>query len=293
MQGQELRVLASSLPFSSPEEMKPLLAAGMGMEIFLDMPGWDDEAAVEGSLYSLRTIYGNFPLSIHASMADDLDLSDFPGAPAQQKALTVFRRTLKLAGRLGALHVVIHTHGYQRLIPDDIRLIRQWRVKHFLQILAGWARQAGTKAVVENIGTDALGTLLFREEEYLKLFEEIPGIYSLVDVGHAFLNGWDVPDLLARLDQRLVALHLHDNHGTTDEHLPIGRGSIDWPAVAAVLRARGDHPALVLEYEKEPAEQSLGSLLQGGRLVHSWWTESGAPAAGRSGLTINFGRSIL
>ena len=32
-----------------------------------------------------------------------------------------------------------------------------------------------------------------------------------------------------KLKPRLVNLHVHDNRGETDEHLPVGRGTIDFP----------------------------------------------------------------
>jgi sugar phosphate isomerase/epimerase len=40
---------------------------------------------------------------------------------------------------------------------------------------------------------------------------------------------------------------VHDNHGTKDEHLWPGDGTIDWPAVATALHELAIPPAVVLE----------------------------------------------
>ena len=39
------------------------------------------------------------------------------------------------------------------------------------------------------------------------------------------------------LGDRIVSMHVHDNHGTKDEHLWPGDGTIDWPAVREALQA--------------------------------------------------------
>ncbi len=31
-------------------------------------------------------------------------------------------------------------------------------------------------------------------------------------------------------------MHLHDNHGTKDEHLPAGLGTVDWKKVCRVIQ---------------------------------------------------------
>ena len=50
----------------------------------------------------------------------------------------------------------------------------------------------------------------------------------LIDVGHANINGWDVPTLIRRVAPRLYGLHIHDNNGNSDQHLPIGDGTMEW-----------------------------------------------------------------
>jgi len=54
------------------------------------------------------------------------------------------------------------------------------------------------------------------------------------DVGHANTNGL-VSEFLEEMN-RFVHVHVHDNGGRTDEHLEVGKGTIDWKEVVAGLR---------------------------------------------------------
>jgi sugar phosphate isomerase/epimerase len=54
-------------------------------------------------------------------------------------------------------------------------------------------------------------------------------------------------EAIATLGNRIATVHVHDNHGTKDEHLWPGDGTIDWPATAEALKALATPPATVLE----------------------------------------------
>ena len=65
---------------------------------------------------------------------------------------------------------------------------------------------AEIEGMVETIGCDNLGITF--------------------DIGHANTN--NMIDEFLSLKQKISHVHAHDNHGETDEHLPVGDGIIDW-----------------------------------------------------------------
>ncbi len=73
-----------------------------------------------------------------------------------------------------------------------------------------------------------------------------------LDVGHllAFAHA-DWHDWLATLGQWLGQLHLHDNHGDRDEHLPVGKGDFDFRTLFAYLKSRNIKPIITLEPRSE------------------------------------------
>lgn len=56
------------------------------------------------------------------------------------------------------------------------------------------------------------------------------------DVGHSHMTGHEVSDEVRQCGSLLAHLHLHDNHGENDEHLPIGHGTIAWSSFLKTLK---------------------------------------------------------
>ncbi|HII01475.1 TPA: sugar phosphate isomerase/epimerase [Methanosarcinaceae archaeon] len=54
------------------------------------------------------------------------------------------------------------------------------------------------------------------------------------DVGHANTVGL-IDDFLDQLRDRISHVHIHDNMGEKDEHLPLGEGTVDWKSVMEKL----------------------------------------------------------
>lgn len=73
-----------------------------------------------------------------------------------------------------------------------------------------------------------------------------------LDVGH-LLAFADEPwqNWLAALGPWLGQLHLHDNHGFGDEHLPVGRGDFDFHGLFSYLRDHDFKPIITLEPRSE------------------------------------------
>jgi sugar phosphate isomerase/epimerase len=67
-----------------------------------------------------------------------------------------------------------------------------------------------------------------------------------LDFGHAFLGG-DVPDAIETAAEHLIATHVHDNHGRTDDHLVPFQGSIDWDAALVTMQKIGYEGIYLME----------------------------------------------
>ena len=59
-----------------------------------------------------------------------------------------------------------------------------------------------------------------------------------LDVGHAFIENRmkGIRDYIGAFGDRLMHVHMHDNHGERDEHLPLGMGNIDFRRVVRLLK---------------------------------------------------------
>lgn len=117
--------------------------------------------------------------------------------------------------------------------------------------LIGRAQRRGVNIAVENLRNaqqiDRAGLLLERFDS--------PRLGYCFDSGHWHARYQDF-DWLARWPQRLMALHLHDNHGGEieghdDQHLLPFDGTMDWPALMAALAATGYRGPTTLELARK------------------------------------------
>lgn len=137
-----------------------------------------------------------------------------------------------------------------RLVPEKV-----WEMQKTALVEIGrYAEDCGVLACVENmISIDAF--LCRYPEELLGLTEGIPGIGITFDVGHANTNGL-VDSFLNYLGE-VDHMHIHDNHGESDEHLALGDGTIAWEDVGRAVARDYTGVAVVEGRTLEEARRSL------------------------------------
>ena len=89
---------------------------------------------------------------------------------------------------------------------------------------------------------------------------DLRGLGTVLDVGHANTCG-SLDAFLAKQD--ISHVHLHDNAGCSDDHLPLGQGSIEFGPVLEMIRTRGI--SSVLENKSEVAVLESLNVLQSSR----------------------------
>jgi len=79
--------------------------------------------------------------------------------------------------------------------------------------------------IIENTGVNSL-SYDYDMEEMMEIAREFE-IGICLDTGHANISGIGSVSI-EELMERTEELHLHDNFGEEDEHLPVGDGNIEW-----------------------------------------------------------------
>lgn len=90
------------------------------------------------------------------------------------------------------------------------------------------------------------------------VLNSVHGLLLNLDIGHANLYGKRPHDLIKALHEKIVHVHLHDNNGDMDLHLPMGQGSIDWEKTISMLKKYYDG-TITLEIFSEDKNQVLKS----------------------------------
>ncbi len=197
---------------------------------------------------------GVTPWSAHSWQAIVSELGDV------DHALKEYDAFLHKSELLGVEVVVVHCAG-SRVDLDDprVRAARRDANLSCLEPLAERAARAGVRVAIEN------GAHRDDWEFIVEMVREFghPNVGLNVDTGHANLGDMDAPTAVRLAGDRLITTHLQDNFGERDDHLPPGKGRIDWPAVVAALREVGYSGCYMVEISdcppgREPlAEQDM------------------------------------
>jgi sugar phosphate isomerase/epimerase len=167
-------------------------------------------------------------------------------------AVDEVKRALEVAERVPFPFLVQHI-GSGRQSADPRKLDAAFAS---LESLAIFAKHRGVTIAIENKADElSCPTSLhhFIQETHLP-------VKFCFDTGHAHIEG-GVSAGFELMRERAVTVHVHDNHGEKDEHLPPGEGSIDWGAAFAAFAGLPEMPSLVMELkEKAPGVPALDEI---------------------------------
>jgi sugar phosphate isomerase/epimerase len=196
--------------------------------------------------------------SVHAPFRD-LNIASL-NAGAYEAARADMKRSIEIAARIGATVMNVHPgiHGYY---PAEHWPTMKQRELEIYEELAAFGAGRGILVTAENlIQTNVHFEDTWNLDGIIRLYDdwdaELKGV--CLDTGHANQAGLDVPTAIRRLGTRIKHLHLQDNHGgAIDEHLPVGQGVIDWPAVFEALEEIDFEGYGVFEFRPESAQRAV------------------------------------
>lgn len=201
--------------------------------------------------------------SFHAPFADDIDISS-PDLARREHALDEILHGAEAAALLGVHYFVIHPGPENADIPSrEERLLRIENVCAVLDRVAARCAELGIQCVLEN----KLPHLLFGQSaDLLWILASLEGnrVGACLDTGHAHLAG-DLYPLVQKMAPYLRLLHVHDNKGHGDDHLPPGDGRIDWTALLKELTAVNFTGAFILELSGGGAPENTMARARRGR----------------------------
>jgi sugar phosphate isomerase/epimerase len=184
--------------------------------------------------------------TVHGLVADINIASIYP--EFRKASVNLHRRAIESSAAAGATLYVIHPGhtAWSFYRPDALHALDL-----SLQELAPLQEELGIRLGVENMPKS--DWLFFHEPEL-----DLHGMGLVLDVGHAQTCG-TLEAFLKRTE--LAHVHLHDNSGQNDEHLPLGKGCIDFGSVLKMIEAKGITAALEQKTENGVLE-SLDALRQ-------------------------------
>jgi len=146
----------------------------------------------------------------------------------REAALRQNYRCLEFAAFLEAEYLIVHPGNLNRNYPAAFLPEARDYLLESLGFLSAQALSAGVTIALENGFSGENHPLISDGDEHVELIDCIgsPALKAFFDIGHANTFGVDLTAYIDRLQSYLAGIHLHDNSGTKDEHLPPGRGTI-------------------------------------------------------------------
>ena len=232
------------------------LQAGINPEIGIDAASIDRFSRDDFAVMARRLLKRGLTVTIHGPFFDMCPGSLDP--QVRDVTRKRFEQLLELVPLFEPKTVVLHAgydwkrYGYVRDAWLENSL-KTWRW------LAERLRALGSCLMLENVYESG-------PEEIRTLFEQLTGqdVGLCLDTGHLTAFGSaSVLQWVNTMADHLGQLHLHDNHGSYDQHLALGSGGIDFTALFERLATLFSTPPVVtLEPHEEDALEPSFTFLE-------------------------------
>jgi sugar phosphate isomerase/epimerase len=241
----------------TPDVLGQISEAGFqGIEIFCTRSHFDYTVKQEvRAMASALEAHRLQLVSLHAPTSRDISAMRESGTPLsiceiervrRIEAMDELKRVIDVADDLPYARLILHMGGSRE--NDDPR--KRDAAFSSLEHLILHARHAGVTICVENTLSE------MGNPDYLRAFVDetrLSGLRFNFDIGHANLAELPEEERLeksfAPLRESVCSVHLHDNHGEKDEHLPPYDGSIQWPSAVKLLKSAVQNGGLPLVLE--------------------------------------------
>ena len=228
-------LMAMNNPYRSLEsEITFILQLGFDeMELTIEPP----EAYLDDIEKNIST------LKRHCSIGHtriDLEFAN-PDAALRQDAIAKYEASLDAFAEIGIHLVNFHPHkGDDKQSIDEVRILNI----ESLQQVCRLGNERGISIMIENQQPFPTADL------YDNIFTQVPDARLLFDVAHAYYLGGhnNVMSFIANYANKIAHIHLCDNRGAQDDHLYLGKGSINFATyLAELLRSTDPSVAFSLE----------------------------------------------
>ncbi|MDK9706023.1 MAG: sugar phosphate isomerase/epimerase [Desulforhopalus sp.] len=210
---------------------------GKGGFDFLDLTIEGPKASNVDSA-QLRPILDSYGLSITGHTDPCLPYG-YPVQGVREACLKELERCAGIFSDLGAK--VMNIHPCYFCPPAMRKDLLSFHIEA-LQPIVEMASSYGLTMVFENFKApfDKVST-------FKTLLTAVPGLQLHLDFGHANFGADNHEVFCAELGEHLRHVHFSDNRSRSDDHMPLGVGSVNWQNAVKSLKATGYNGTITLE----------------------------------------------
>jgi sugar phosphate isomerase/epimerase len=198
------------------------------------------DTPLQQAAFDLLAAVGVRVISMHSPFNEPGAL-EHPDRAKRLAAVDRIRRCLQLCATHAVSRLVVHP---STRATSDPHVIRDNLRRTFDELLPA-AQAAGVTLCLENMPPyHAFGSAAEDVPSILSHYDH-PRLRAVFDSGHAHMAGAAV-EIFDAMRPYIAHVHLHDNNGDRDLHLPPGYGNLPWPdLMPRLLQLRLDVPLFV------------------------------------------------
>jgi len=251
----------ASLPLESA--LKHIRNVGFTeVEINADKIHLDPRVFPRSKLSSIRSLIndlGLHPNSVHAPI-DGVDLSA-QSTDIKSRSIELLEKTLEYCRAIDCPILVVHPN-HSESISLGYEVMKKNSIEN-LRVVVKKAEDLGVKIAIENMIDMKRERFGSRVSDLKEIIRSVGSPYLGIcfDSGHANLlaasSDISIYNEIIDAGEYLWTLHIHDNDGSGDQHLPPGDGSIDWSLVIRALREADYKGIFMMEIQERGDPDSL------------------------------------
>jgi sugar phosphate isomerase/epimerase len=211
---------------------------------------------------------------VHASSEERENLKDYVSQNEYNRlaGVELIKNRIDLAAELGTGEIVLHLPLPYRIFENNLSFKEKFYAAACgsFDELKDYCREKQVRICIENL-PDCPES--WQTEMFDRLFARYDGSYMGIcfDTGHGNVTSRDCLYFARRYTERLFIVHIHDNHGTSDEHLIPFEGTFNWEGFAEILAASPYQLPYLLEINTRDKDDKVffQKVLEAGRKFHA------------------------
>jgi sugar phosphate isomerase/epimerase len=154
----------------------------------------------------------------------------------REASLLEMYNSLEVAAELGCQKVVLHP-GHISGMGIYVKETALAHANYSLAAIIDCAQALGLCVCLENMFPKCRAFV--EPADFVEILERFPDLMLTLDTGHANIgnsSGRRILEFIEKFGHRIGHLHVSDNLGERDDHIPLGAGKIDFLKIVSALK---------------------------------------------------------
>jgi sugar phosphate isomerase/epimerase len=232
------------------EELADIAALGFDyLELTMDPPQ-AHYTTIQQQMDSILSALASQSMNIVCHLPTFVSTADLTDSIREASLLEMFN-SLEVAAELGSQKVVLHP-GHIGGMGIYVKETALAHANDSLVSIIDRAQALGLCVCLENMFPRCHS--FFKPTDFDKIFQRFLDLKLTLDTGHANIDnpgGRRILEFIEKFGHRIGHLHISDNFGERDDHLPVGAGKIDFSKIVNALKQYGYDDTATLEIFSE------------------------------------------